>query len=78
MRLCPYCRGEVARGQRCRCRTTTARGYGHAWQQHSKARRSEDDHCTDCGATDDLTVDHPTDDVVCRACNSARGHTTHA
>jgi hypothetical protein len=74
LRLCVHgCGRVVASRQRCACRSTI---YSPQWEAHSRQRRTEQMWCEDCGATDDLTVDHPTDDVLCRACNSSRGHTT--
>jgi hypothetical protein len=57
------------------------RGYGRRWQMLSRLARNLHPWCSDCGALDDLTADHlrwPATsladvEVVCRACNSARG-----
>jgi len=76
LRRCLHCRRLIPAG-RCPCRTRTARGYDNNWAGHSAQRRREQWWCADCGAVADLTVDHPTDDVVCRSCNSRRGPTTH-
>lgn len=64
-------------------------GYDRAWRSLSIRARRLQPFCSDCGTVDDLTVDHSTEawerkaegkairledvDVVCRACNSARG-----
>lgn len=101
LRACLDC-GEPSPGTRCDpCRraleqrtaqqrgTTTARGYGHRWQQRSNAVRTASPACQTCGTTgskqNPLTVDHITpkaaggDDhranlrTLCRRCNSAKG-----
>lgn len=96
LRPCVDC-GELAeRGTRClACRppvdrpSSTAAGYDAAWTRLSRRARRLQPFCSDCGAVDDLTVDHSTQawerhaakleitldlvDVVCRACNSRRG-----
>lgn len=69
--------------------STRSRGYGTAWRKLSERARRLQPFCTDCGAREDLTVDHTPEawrrdnagkavrlcdvDVVCRPCNSARG-----
>ena len=83
----------AARCANCKPRDTkksaTKRGYGSAWQRLSTRARRLQPWCSDCGAVNDLTVDHSKDaweaheagreitidlvDVVCRACNSRRG-----
>lgn len=89
---CDECKQQQRREterQRDRGKTTTELGYGHRWQQLSKRARRQQDFCSDCGSTDDLTVDHSMEawraheqgktitldmlDVVCRRCNGERG-----
>ena len=69
--------------------TATQRGYDSTWQALSRRARRAQPFCTDCGARDDLTVDHTPEawarknaglvirlrdvGVVCRSCNSKRG-----
>ena len=96
LRPCIHC-GELSDRPRCTehrakkapKKGTTQRGYGHVWQQLSKRARRLQPFWSDCGSTDDLTVDHSRqaweryeaglpirlDDVavVCRPCNAARG-----
>lgn len=43
--------------------------YNSAWRKHSKARRAEQPWCSVCGTDTSLTVDHPTDAVLCRRCH---------
>ncbi len=76
-RRCLHCGALVLSRRRCSCRKRAVLGYGSAWQRESRALRTAASRCADCGATVDLTVDHPTRDVVCRRCNSKRGATTH-
>lgn len=86
-RQCLQC-GRVSDQSRCdrhrlpdRRPSPAARGYDAAWRKLSKAARSAQPWCTDCGTTADLTADHlrwpalSLDDVevVCRSCNSRRG-----
>lgn len=44
--------------------------YGGDWPAHSRQRRAEQPWCSICGAVTDLTVDHETDAVWCRGCQS--------
>lgn len=69
--------------------STRSRGYGTAWRKLSERARKLQPFCSDCGAREDLTVDHTPEawerynagkpvrlrdvDVVCRPCNGARG-----
>ncbi|UUO03631.1 hypothetical protein M4D79_12115 [Mycolicibacterium novocastrense] len=69
--------------------TAHQRGYDIAWQRLSKRARRLQPFCTDCGSTEDLQCDHLPSawarkaagksirlqdvEVVCRACNLARG-----
>ena len=69
--------------------TATQRGYDSKWAALSRRARRLQPFCTDCGARDDLTVDHSPEawarknaglvirlqdvDVCCRSCNSKRG-----
>lgn len=85
-RPCLTC-GQLTRG-RSRCQactlTTVGKGYGHAWQQRSRAMIAAQPWCSWCKTTRDLTVDHivpmsagGTSDpanlrVLCRPCNSSR------
>lgn len=95
MKPCITC-GEPCDGPRCPDHalpdhrgTAAARGYDSRWRRLSKRARKLQPFCSDCGTTDDLTVDHSTEawqryeqnltirlsdvEVVCRACNSRRG-----
>ena len=95
LKVCADC-GDLTDAARCiACKpreakkSATARGYGSAWQRLSTRARRLQPWCSDCGAVNDLTVDHSKDaweaheegreitidlvDVVCRACNSRRG-----
>lgn len=72
-----------------RSKSARARGYDHRWTLVSARARRVQPWCTDCGSTHRLTADHtPTAwaryeaglpirvrdvDVVCLACNGARG-----
>lgn len=76
--------GHIDRGQ-----TTKQRGYGSRWKRLSERLRRQQDFCLDCGATEDLTLDHSVQSweaaeagrtipeeslaVVCRRCNVDRG-----
>lgn len=96
LRLCTIC-GEPAQGSRCtehrRPDERTHRGVGHAnddpvFRAISTRLRKASPFCQNCGARDDLTVDHiiPTSEapelarevlnmrVLCRSCNSRRGN----
>lgn len=84
---CVDCRRE-ADAHRSRA-SRQSRGYDAAWVRLSKRARRLQPFCTDCGAVDDLTVDHTPEawarkaagkairledvDVVCRRCNARRG-----
>lgn len=66
------------------------RGYEGQWRKVSARARKAQPWCSDCDATTDLTADHSPEawrrheqglpirlqdvDVVCRPCNSRRGH----
>jgi 5-methylcytosine-specific restriction protein A len=61
-----------------------ARGYTRQWQALAAQAIAAQPWCSDCGATEDLTGDHPialaqgghplqVPEVRCRSCNSARG-----
>ena len=81
-RRCLGCRALIPRGSYCRrCDVRSS----HRWQRVRASVRADASECVDCGAVDDLTVDHvqplsqggaPYDpanlEVVCRRCNSAR------
>lgn len=89
---CLVC-GEPAERGRCPmhyvARPQRLDGYDRAWRSLSLRARRLQPFCSDCGAVDDLSVDHSPEawerkaaglairledvDVVCRACNSARG-----
>ena len=65
-RLCYKCRQPIE-GPRCKpCErdrsrsrgTPTQQGYGPAWQRFSKRLRQEHPWCLNCGASQNLTVDH--------------------
>lgn len=63
LRPCLTC-GEPAEGPRClehtaeAKRTATERGYDAAWAKLSKRARRLQPWCTDCGATENLQLDH--------------------
>ena len=92
---CVVC-GELAEGTRCEdhkarvpAPSSRERGYTSSWDRLSRRARRIQPFCSDCGTTEDLTVDHTPEawdrherglsirledvDVVCRAHNSARG-----
>lgn len=66
------------------------RGYEGSWRKVSARARRTQPWCSDCNTTKDLTADHTPEawrrheqglpirledvDVVCRGCNSRRGH----
>jgi len=60
------CRPCYLRRQQARNRTAERTIYDGDWARHSAQRRAEEGGCSVCGATRDLTVDHPTDAVLCR------------
>ena len=84
---CPECSAENERA--AERPTHTRRGYNAAWERLSRRARRLQRFCSDCGATEDLTVDHSPEawarqarglsirlqdvEVVCRPCNSRRG-----
>lgn len=97
MRPClhPGC-GEPTDNTRCPEHTThkakpsaRARGYDAAWDRLSRKARKLQPWCTDCGATEDLQLDHLPEawarhdaglpirvqdvEVCCGPCNRARG-----
>jgi len=95
LKACTEC-GEPSDRAKCREHrpkdrkpSARTRGYDAAWDQLSKRARRLQPFCTDCGTTDDLTVDHSEQawtrkeaglpirledvDVVCRSCNARRG-----
>lgn len=95
LKACATC-GDLTDRARCtECRppdprpSGTKRGYDAAWQRLSKRARRRQPFCTDCGTTEDLSVDHSPEawaahdagrevtldlvTVVCRPCNSRRG-----
>ena len=63
---------------------STKRGYSYRWQQLRDAHLRRNPVCVNCGASDDLTVDHivplarggkssPSNlQTLCRSCNSAK------
>lgn len=63
LRCCLTC-GEPCDGPRCPDHTTETkpsaaqRGYDHAWNKLSARARRLQPFCTDCGATEDLQLDH--------------------
>jgi hypothetical protein len=67
------CRGRAVVRGRCALHApaTAGRGYDPAWALHSRARIRAEGRCHFCGATVDLTTDHPTDLVLCRSCHGA-------
>lgn len=89
-RPCVVC-GQPCVGSRCPAHAlaakprpkTAARGYGSRWRRLAKQAKERWPYCCECGATNDLTVDHllpgkeawTLDDVqvLCRGCNSRKG-----
>lgn len=86
----PRCPEHRAMDQRQKERPThTQRGYDAAWERLSRKARRLQRFCTDCGTTEDLTVDHSAEawrrraqrlpirlrdvQVLCRTCNSKKG-----
>ncbi len=68
----------------CNPRADHDRNYGRQWKRLSRAAIEAQPWCSYCGATDDLTGDHPIPlarggevlqepVVLCRRCNGARG-----
>lgn len=69
--------------------SSTSRGYDSAWRRLSERARRLQPWCSDCGSVEDLTGEHTAEawqrkadglpirlqdvDVLCRACNGARG-----
>lgn len=93
---CRQCETElVRRTNRARTvrvekkRAPRSRGYDQAWRRLSEHMRRQQPWCTDCGATDDLQLDHLPSawerkeeklplrvidvEVVCADCNRSRG-----
>jgi hypothetical protein len=78
LRPCLNC-GVLGSGTRCvdcyraRQRRRNAqedrRIYDRDWRAHSRGRRAEQPWCSGCGTVSDLTVDHPSDAVLCRRCH---------
>jgi hypothetical protein len=64
---CPEC--EV-RYQAARNARPERAIYDRAWGAESRGLRREQGKCHTCGATSDLTVDHPTRWVLCRSCHA--------
>lgn len=46
--------------------------YGGNWERYSLARRADQPWCSVCGSTEQLSVDHDTNLVMCQSCNSER------
>ena len=94
LRPCLDC-GEPSTGPRCAEHTVdtkpsvSARGYDQIWTVLSRRARRIQPFCTDCGATEDLQLDHTPEAwarkyagkpirlrdvaVVCGPCNRSRG-----
>ena len=86
-RLCLTCgapttdtRCDACRRVRESARNARRPWYSTEWRRLSKAARQSQPWCTQCGATDDLTVDHVVPRsldgwvvVLCRSCNSSKG-----
>lgn len=95
LRPCIVC-GTPAPSSRCdehalpdRRGSASRRGYDKRWRALSTRARRLQPFCSDCGAVEDLTVDHSEEawqrheaglavrledvEVVCRGCNSRRG-----
>jgi len=54
-----------------RTRNAARAQYAGSWAATSRRARRAVGQCARCGATDDLTLDHETGQVECRACNSS-------
>lgn len=74
-RPCLDC-GVLSDGTRCPTHTRQRNAsperkalYGGHWQRYSRAKRKAHPWCSSCGSTSDLTVDHPSDAVLCRPCH---------
>ena len=88
LKLCAVC-GEPCPDYRCKAHQLARpvkagreeRGYNAAWRNLSERARKLQPWCSTCGTKDDLTGDHlrwPAKtladvDVLCRACNAAKG-----
>lgn len=89
---CPACRTAKARAVRAvngPGPSSTAKGYDQSWRRLSIAARRLQPWCSDCGTTENLSLDHSPEawkakaegrpitpdlvDVVCKSCNSRRG-----
>lgn len=84
----PGCYEVIDRGSKCADHDGRPMLYDSAWRKHSRERIAEIGMCmcvapdchrndvyssvTLCGQGSDLTVDHPTDDVLCRSCHATR------
>ncbi len=73
----PRCPGFAVSRGRCPAHvlSTSARGYGVAWQAQSRAQRLAVPYCQACGSRIDLTADHIVSgdasrlQTLCRSCN---------
>lgn len=85
-RVCaePGC-GEIIEGRYCARHDKRLARYGGDWAQHSRERIAQIGQCMcelyschghgsagQCGWLFNLTVDHETDDVLCRPCHATR------
>jgi 5-methylcytosine-specific restriction enzyme A len=81
---CRDCLREYERAKRQRRGSTAQRGYDRAWQELRKVQLARQPYCAECGATDDLTVDHVLPlaragrselsnlQTLCRRCNGSK------
>jgi len=93
MKFCLVC-GRVSKGSRCTAHggypdgsrgTSKQRGYDAAWHRRVKEAIALHPWCSRCGATTDLTGDHPVPlsrgggrdqwpVIYCRKCNAGKGN----
>lgn len=79
-RRCLRCTRLTSRASYCAaCKSARDKVYGHGWRQLSKAARQAQPWCSECGSTEDLTLDHITPRsladgvaVLCRRCNGRK------
>lgn len=72
-RPCLTC-GRPTRATRCpACHKARRRQlYGGNWTRYAQARIAASPRCSICGSSEDLTLDHSTNTVMCRPHNSSR------
>ena len=65
----PRCPAHYRKAQRIRNQAPERQKYRGAWSAISRGARQAQGYCTNCGATQDLTLDHTTMLVFCRVCH---------